>query len=132
MNQAVRDWFSQEHHSPTVLNVFTVSMIVSETESQDEGNMFGTEKLKYAKSIYSDIVNILVKDEKINRLKGNFLIDEYNIMINDGIIDEFSIIVSVLTNQPNLINMGKWIRDNRCGRVRNKCFPCKIVSNIKK
>ena len=131
MDQAVRDWFSHNHHSTTVLNVFTVSMIISETESQEE-DMSGPEKLKYAKSIYSDIVDMIVKDGKINQTQGLNLTNQYSMMDNNGMIDEFAIIVSDLTNQPNLINIGKWIRDNKCGQVRNKCFPCKIVSNIKK
>ena len=115
----IKDWFSC--HPITPLNIFTISMILSEQN-------YNNDKLLHAKQLYREIVKQLVDDKKVSMLESNQLTLEYDDLLRKGIIDNYSTIVCDLTNNPNLINMNKWIPDNNIGRIKNRCFPCKNKS----
>ena len=87
-------------------------------------------KLFRCKSLYANVVKQLVTDGIINNKRGTDLINRYNYMEEEGIVDDFIRIICNITNDPNLIN-NKWIPDNIIGRTKNECFPCRSKSNPK-
>jgi hypothetical protein len=117
----VRDWFS--YHPVTTINIFITGMII--TENSDTDGMDSDKKLFKAKTLLPEIINILVRDQKISKDERSILMEEFKIMDDTGFIDDFARIITDITKRPNLIN-NLWIGDNKLGRAKNKCFPCKI------
>ena len=122
MDDIIRNWFSDRDITP--LNIITVCIIITE-----ESRLI-TSKIFHCKSLYSEIVNILLTDGKIdNDIKEDLLL-KYETLLTEGTIDDFIKIICDITNDPNLIN-DKWISDNTTGRIKNKCFPCRSKANRK-
>ena len=103
-------------------------MIITEiNNNKDNKDNTDSTKLLTSKSIYHEVIQILIRDNKIELLEGIKLIDSFDVMDRSGLIDEYSFLVCSLTNNPNLIN-NKWISDNPIGQIKNSCFPCKAKS----
>ncbi len=122
MDDIVRNWFVD--HNITLFNIIIVCIILTEKLGLDES------KLTLCKTLFSDVINKLLVDMKIDCDISNTLLKEYETLLNNGMVDEFIKIICDITNNPNLIN-NKWISDNTTGRIKNQCFPCRSKSNRK-
>lgn len=115
---AVQNWFTD--HNITVLNVITASMIAVENIIKQQ--IYIDDKLKTAKDLAPKILDLLVKYNKISIQESHTL--KLELQLKENLFDEFAMIVSDLTNNPEFINSGKWVKNTRCSRLGSRCFPC--------
>lgn len=120
-HDTIKEWFT--NHPITPLNIFVVAMILTEKSKNNN-------KLSFSKSLYQEVVQILSADSKISTFEKVELLDSFEEMDHNGLVDDFSTIICSVTNNPNLINH-KWVSDNTIGQIKNSCFPCKAKSKRK-
>ena len=118
----IQEWFSR--YQITVLDVFTVAMILTEKGSIHD-------KLTVAKTLYQVVIDRLEMDGKVDSDEATDLIEKFKGLDEMGIINQYATLICVVTNQPNLINNDKWIPYNTIGEIKNGCFPCRSIFNRK-
>ena len=106
-------WFSE--HPTTLLQIITVSLILKKRNIT----------VQPLRNQYVYVIELLVRDNKISSEYGNELISEYDHYDENGLIDDFVLVAYNISEDPNTLNPGVWIRDNTFGRVKNSCFPCR-------
>lgn len=115
VEETVRYWFTDR--PVTALNIFTVSVILSKTSDKE-----------ILDSNYIRVLEQLEKDGKIDKGRIKTIRYEYNILQNNGILDEMLSIIHAIANNPNLITEGQWVYNNTISEAANNCFPCKSRS----
>ena len=111
-------WFS--NHPITLLQLITVSLMLKRRNTT----------VQPLRDHYVYVIDLLVRDKKISSEYGNDLIREYDHYNEIGLVDDFVLVAYNISEDPNVLNPGVWIRDNTFGRVNNSCFPCLSLIHI--
>lgn len=90
----------------TFFDVVTIAMSVVEHIKQGR-KLSGREKKDLAKSLLPFVVDVLIQVGRVNSLQSLNLKSDF--LIKDVLIDQFIDMAAFLTNNPDLINAGKWI-----------------------
>ena len=89
-------------------DVVTIAMsIVERIKNEDSSIVTGQDKKNLAKSIIPIVLNVLVELGKISIERAKSLSQEY--LDKADFLEEFIDTAALLTNNPDLINAGKWI-----------------------
>ena len=113
----IKEWFI--NHKITPLNIYTVSMILTEQET----NKKGEDKFEHSILLYPQVLDCLIKSDKINKYDKEKYINLFKFLCEHDNIKMYSSVLIYISNHPNLLN-DKWTINTRYRKCKSKCFPC--------
>lgn len=109
----VLNWFHTRHVN--ILNIITLAISM---KNRDTANNYDIDNwVKY-------IIDKLLEDGKILRDYHYTLNTDYSMLKKEGMLSDFVQIIEEISENPNIINPGKWVPPKRSDLIKNRCIPC--------